>query len=52
MVLLSNTTPFSELLRVLKAARVPALLVTTLSLMYRYLFVLVDESAADEAGAR
>ena len=44
MVLLSNTTPFSHLLRVLKAARVPALLVTTLSLMYRYLFVLVDES--------
>ena len=44
MVLLANTTPFAELLRVLKAARVPALLVTTLSLMYRYLFVLVDES--------
>ena len=44
MVLLSNTTPFSDLLRVLKAARTPALLVTTLSLMYRYLFVLVDES--------
>ena len=44
MVLLSNTTPFADLLRVLKAARVPALLVTTLSLMYRYLFVLVDEA--------
>jgi cobalt/nickel transport system permease protein len=44
MVLLSNTTPFSELLRVLRAARLPALLVTTLSLMYRYLFVLVDEA--------
>jgi cobalt/nickel transport system permease protein len=44
MVLLANTTPFSDLLRVLKAARVPALLVTTLSLMYRYLFVLVDEA--------
>jgi len=44
MVLLSNTTPFSEILRVLKAARMPALLVTTLSLMYRYLFVLVDEA--------
>jgi len=35
MVLLANTTPFAELLRVLKAAHVPALLVTTLSLMYR-----------------
>ena len=44
MVLLSNTTPFSDLLRVLKAARMPGLLVTTLSLMYRYLFVLVDEA--------
>lgn len=44
MVLLSNTTPFADLLRVLKAARTPALLVTTLSLLYRYLFVLVDES--------
>ena len=44
MVLLSNTTPFADLLRVLKSARMPALLVTTLSLMYRYLFVLVDET--------
>jgi cobalt/nickel transport system permease protein len=44
MVLLSNTTPFSELLRVLKAVHMPGLLVTTLSLMYRYLFVLVDET--------
>ena len=44
MVLLSNTTPFSDLLRVLKRWRMPALLVTTLSLMYRYVFVLVDEA--------
>jgi cobalt/nickel transport system permease protein len=44
MVLLSNTTPFAELLRLAKAARAPALLVTTLSLTYRYLFVLVDEA--------
>jgi cobalt/nickel transport system permease protein len=44
MVLLANTTPFAELLRVLKKLRVPALLVTTLSLMYRYMFVLLDES--------
>jgi len=44
MVLLSNTTPFSDLLHVAKAWRMPALLVTTLSLMYRYLFVLVDEA--------
>jgi cobalt/nickel transport system permease protein len=43
MILLSNTTPFAELLAVLRRARVPALLITTLALMYRYLFVLVDE---------
>jgi cobalt/nickel transport system permease protein len=43
MILLSNTTPFSEVLRVLRHVRVPALLITTLALMYRYLFVLVDE---------
>jgi cobalt/nickel transport system permease protein len=44
MILLSNTTPFSELLRVLRAVRVPTLLLTTLGLMYRYIFVLIDES--------
>jgi cobalt/nickel transport system permease protein len=44
MLLLSNTTPFSELLHTLRRARVPALLITTMSLMYRYLFVLVDEA--------
>jgi len=44
MVLLSNTTPFSEILRVLRLARVPSLLITTLALMYRYLFVFVDET--------
>ena len=44
MVLLANTTPFAELLRVLQRACVPSLLVTTLALLYRYLFVLVDES--------
>ena len=44
MLLLANTTPFSDLLRVLKRCHVPALLVTTLSLMYRYLFVLADEA--------
>jgi cobalt/nickel transport system permease protein len=44
MVLLANTTPFAELLRVLRRARLPALLITTLALMYRYVFVLVDEA--------
>ena len=41
---LSNTTPFSELLRVLQRLRVPAVMITTLALMYRYLFVLVEEA--------
>ena len=45
VILLAQTTTFSELLGVLRAARVPALLITTLALMHRYLFVLADESA-------
>ena len=44
MILLASTTPFAALLAVLRRARVPALLVTTLALMYRYLFVLMDET--------
>jgi cobalt/nickel transport system permease protein len=44
MVLLANTTPFWRLLGTLKSAGMPALLVTTLSLMYRYIFVLADEA--------
>ena len=44
LILLSNTTPFAELLRVLKLIRVPALIVTCLALMYRYVFILIDET--------
>jgi cobalt/nickel transport system permease protein len=44
VILVSNTTPFSHILRVLRTVRVPSLLVTTIALMHRYLFVLVDES--------
>ena len=44
MVLLSSTTRFSAILRVLWRIRVPALLVTTLALMVRYLFLLVEET--------
>jgi len=50
MLLLANTTSFAEILRVLRIAHVPALLVTTLSLMYRYLFVLVDEAGRMKRG--
>ena len=44
MIILSNSTPFSDLLDVLKRWHLPPLLVTTLALMYRYLFLLIDEA--------
>jgi len=44
VMLVSNTTPFSDVLRVLRRIRVPALLITTIALMHRYLFVLADEA--------
>jgi cobalt/nickel transport system permease protein len=44
IIMVSNTTPFSRILRVLQAARVPGLLITTVALMHRYLFVLVEEA--------
>jgi cobalt ECF transporter T component CbiQ len=44
MILLANVTPFADILDVLKRWHVPALLVTTLALMYRYLFLLIDEA--------
>ncbi len=44
VILVSNTTPFSRILRVLKTVRVPGLLITTIALMHRYLFVLADEA--------
>ena len=44
VILVSNTTPFSEILRVLRRVWIPTLLITTIALMHRYLFVLVEES--------
>lgn len=44
VIVLSNTTPFGRMLKVLERLHVPALLITTLALMHRYLFVLVEES--------
>jgi cobalt/nickel transport system permease protein len=43
VILLSNTTPFDGILRSLGRIGVPGLLITILALMYRYLFVLIDE---------
>lgn len=44
VLLVANTTPFTDLLRVLQRARVPGLLITTMALMHRYLFVLIEEA--------
>ena len=41
--LLASTTPFHETIEVLRKARVPSLLVTTLSLLQRYLPILGGE---------
>jgi cobalt/nickel transport system permease protein len=45
IILLSNTTPFSEILSLFRRIGVPTLLITVLALTYRYLFVLIDETA-------
>ena len=44
MILLSSTTRFSDILAVLRRLRFPSLLITTLALMDRYLFVLAGEA--------
>ena len=43
-VLLANTTPFADLVRLMRRMRLPSLLVTTLALAYRYLFLFIDEA--------
>ena len=43
-VLLTSTTPPIGLLSALRALKLPAILVSVVMLMYRYLFVLVDET--------
>jgi cobalt/nickel transport system permease protein len=43
LILFTNTTPFTELLLMLRRVKTPALIVTLLALMYRYLFLFVDE---------
>lgn len=42
-ILLTATTPFPDILHALRHLRVPAILVSIIAFMYRYLFVLVDE---------
>lgn len=43
-LLLTATTHFIEVLRALRALHLPRIIVSILSFMYRYLFVLVDEA--------
>jgi cobalt/nickel transport system permease protein len=45
LILFSAITPFNDMLLLFRRLRVPQLLVTTLALMHRYLFVLGEESA-------
>jgi cobalt/nickel transport system permease protein len=42
-IVLTATTPFPDLIHALRHLRVPDILVSTISFMYRYLFVLSDE---------
>jgi len=44
IILLNATTRFTDLLRVFRRLRLPPLLVVTLALMQRYLFVLSEET--------
>lgn len=45
-LLLTATTHFLDVLKALRALRLPAIMVTLLSFMYRYLFILVEEAQA------
>ena len=44
MLVFTAATPFADILRLFQRLRVPGLLVTTLALMHRYLYVLADEA--------
>jgi cobalt/nickel transport system permease protein len=43
VIVLANTTPFTELLALLRRVHIPKIFVAILALMYRYFFVLADE---------
>ena len=44
LLLLTWTTPFADILQELRRLRLPGVILTTLTLMYRYLPVLLEES--------
>lgn len=43
-ILLSATTPFPDLIHALRHLKIPSILVSIISFMYRYLFVLAEEA--------
>jgi cobalt/nickel transport system permease protein len=43
-IVLTATTPFPDLIHALRHLRIPGVLVSTIAFMYRYLFVLSDET--------
>jgi cobalt/nickel transport system permease protein len=43
-IVLATSTPFPELMVAMRAIRIPRLIVAVIGLMWRYLFVLVDEA--------
>ncbi len=43
-ILLASTTPFPEILVAMRALKLPKILVAIIGLMWRYLFVMVDEA--------
>lgn len=43
-ITLAATTPFTEIIRALRGLGLPAVLSAVIALMYRYMFVLVDEA--------
>lgn len=44
LIIFASTTPFASVLAQLKKWSMPSLLVTVMALMYRYVFLLVDEA--------
>lgn len=51
-VILVSTTPFDELVRALRALRLPEVVTTSLGLAYRFLYILTDEVERIRRAAR
>jgi len=44
IIIFSNTTTFTDFIRLLRKLHMPVVLVNVIALMYRYIFVLIDEA--------